>query len=302
MPNVGKSTLINALRLAHAAEFHGDNARRSRTAERVGIAPGTTRAPRLVPLSRDPPLVLWDTPGLTLPGCFAREAGLRLAACGIIPTNNLSLPCGVVARYIYDILLTAGMREHLAECLHLSRPPISFDDCISLICERSGSSGQSELGNLDAARAHRFLLYDFQAGNLGRITLDPLPKKALQTPDNDTSASRLLGTVASTNHAEGSGPHENENPHSSGDGDNDNDEDATFTHHVESVEVVERYPEHMREVMEALRGPFVGGRPYSSFSSSSREENVISRRKGPISRASAFEGEYRKCIRLAEGR
>ncbi|CCW64410.1 unnamed protein product [Phytomonas sp. EM1] len=51
----------------------------------------------------------------------------------------------------------------------------------------------------------------------------------------------------------------------------------------------------MRAVMEALRGPPAAARGRA-------EEGVISRRKGPISRASAFEEEYRRCTRFAKGR
>lgn len=292
MPNVGKSTLINALRLAHEYEFHREDFRRSRTPETVSITPGTTRGMKLVPLSKDPPVVLYDTPGLTLPGCFTKESGLRLAACGIIPTNDVSLTSSVVSRYLYDLLAASGCAEHLAECLHLPRVPLSFDDCIAMICERSGTSGQTEMGSIDPVRAQRFFLHDFTMGNLGKITLDPLPRRVLR--EGAPSSHPLLEpsfSRSSSNDAEGdrtAALH---------------DDEHTWTHHVESADVDMRYPDHMKDVLEKLRGPLHGmGKRYSEAVKPSADDTVISRKKGPISLATAFDERMRNNTRLAPRR
>lgn len=291
MPNVGKSTLINALRLAHEYQFHREDFRRSRAPETVSIRPGTTRGMKLVPLSKDPPVVLYDTPGLTLPGCFTKEAGLKLAACGIIPTNDVSLPQGMVARYIYDILSAAGSSEHMAECLHLPRVPISFDDCVAMICERSGSSGQTEMGNLDPVKAQRFFVHDFTMGNLGKITLDALPRRVLRSTQPPSSPLLESGTGDTAG--------------SSG-GDANAEDDYVMTHHVETSDVVERYPDHMRDVLESLKGPLhtAGGaaRRGAAPTVSNTADTVISRKRGPISRATAIDEQLKRHTRLAPGR
>lgn len=287
MPNVGKSTLINALRLAHEYQFHREDFRRSRTPEAVSITPGTTRGVKLVPLSKDPNVVLYDTPGLTLPGCFGKESGLKLAACGIIPTNDVSLPNGVVSRYLYDVLGSAGSAEHVAECLHLPRTPISFDDCIAMICERSGSSGQTELGNLDPVKAQRFFLHDFQLGNLGKITLDQLPKRVrLQ----HTYGAELLLEDGRGEGATMSAV--------------DSEDSSAFvcTHHVESADVVQRYPDHMRETLTALRGQPHARRERGPSRPDTKSETVISRKRGPISRATALDEDMLRNTRLLRGR
>nr|CCC92926.1 putative GTP-binding protein [Trypanosoma congolense IL3000] len=281
MPNVGKSTLINSLRLAHEYQFHREDFRRPRTPETVSITPGTTRGIKLVPVCRDPNIVLYDSPGLTLPGCFAREAGLKLAACAIIPTNDITLPRSLVARYIYDVLSAAGACEHMAECLHLPRAPISFDDCISMICERSGTSGQTDLGNLNPLQAQRFLIHDFQIGSLGRITLDRLPKKVRQVMSKE-ECPRLSGNV--NNKGEGC----------------DDCSETAWTHDVKSCDVVSRYSEDMREVMEELQGEYTGNR--SPYSGAHSDSTVISRKKGPISRVSVFDESFKKNVRIAPGR
>ncbi|CAJ1035616.1 50S ribosome-binding GTPase, putative [Leishmania lindenbergi] len=294
MPNVGKSTLINSLRLAHEYQFHREDFRRSRSPETVSIKPGTTRGMKLVPLSKDPPVVLYDTPGLTLPGCFTKESGLKLAACSIIPTNDVSLPQGMVARYIYDILVASGSSEHMAECLHLPRVPITFDDCIAMICERSGTSGQTEMGNLDPVRAHRFFVHDFTMGNLGKITLDVLPRRVLRSAQ---SSLPLLESGGSTATADG------------GPAAGSDDDGYVWTHHVESSDVVERYPDHMHDVLQSLKGPLhYDGMPGRHGASSVRSVAsppdciIISRKKGPISRATAFDEQLKRHTRLAPGR
>lgn len=281
MPNVGKSTLINSLRLAHEYQFHREDFRRPRTPEAVSIAPGTTRGVKLVPVCKDPNIVLYDSPGLTLPGCFAKEAGLKLAACGIIPTNDITLPRSLVARYIYDVLSAAGVGEHMAECLHLPRAPISFDDCISMICERSGTSGQTDLGNLDPSRAQKFLIHDFQLGNLGRITLDKLPNKVRQAVSGK-EYQRIGGGAGSGTEA------------------SNEENEVVWTHDVKSSDVVARYSEEMREVMEELQGEHVENTP--SNRKPCGDSTVISRKKGPISRVSAHDESFRRSIRIIPGR
>lgn len=280
MPNVGKSTLINSLRMAHEYQFHKDDFHRSRTGETVSIHPGTTRGIKMVPVCKDPNVVLYDTPGLTLPGCFAKEAGIKLAACGIVPTNDLTLTRALVARYLYDVLSAAGVTEHLAECLHLPRTPVSFDDCMALICERSGRSAQTELGNLQPFEAQGFLIHDYQMGKLGRITLDRLPKRVKsffgEANDSfriDTGGSHSARTV--------------------------DDPDSMYTHHVETHDATPFYPEHLRAELEQLHF----GRPVDNTTNAiSDDAFVISRRRGIISRANPADEGWRNSTRLRPGR
>jgi ribosome biogenesis GTPase A len=261
MPNVGKSTLINSLRLAHEYQFSREDMRRSRSGEEVSIMPGTTRGVKLVPMSRDPNIVLYDTPGLTMPGSFHKEAGLKLAAVGIVPPNDLTLTNAMVARYLYEAMEASGATEHLAECLRLPRTPISFDDCCMMMCERSGTSSRTPLGNVAIRTAHAFLVDDFRMGNLGRITLDRIPRRMLQQEP--------LGVAA------GSAP---PGPDAAGAATNEAGDTADhFTHVVSAADVDDvRYPEHMADVLRRVHEA-------PTRDASSTDDGVISRLRGPVS-------------------
>lgn len=320
MPNVGKSTLINSLRMAHEYQFHKEDFHRSRTGETVSIQPGTTRGIKMVPICKDPNVVIYDSPGLTLPGCFAKEAGLKLAACGIVPMNDLTLTKGLVARYIYDIITSAGASEHLAECLHLPRAPVSFDDCIALICERSGRSAQSELGNLQPVHAQGFLVHDFQMGKLGRITLDRLPKRVKMQFGASAEAPQI--------------PSGREEPNSEADSkagkagaasmEQTADGDYRYTYHVETREAGPRFPENLRSVLEEVHfgasvapgnhhnsgTPDMGKKqpPHRTAAqnvnskTAAADAYIISRKKGAISRATARDESHQASVKLRQGR
>lgn len=285
MPNVGKSTLINALRLSSDYQFRREDFTRSRNPESVSSLAGSTRQTKLVHISRDPNVVLYDTPGLTLPGNFNREAGFKLAACGIIPTNNLTISTQHVSRYIYDVMVASGATEHMAECLHLPRSPISFDDCVSLIAERSGSSAKTSLGNSTNGVAYNFILQDFKSGHLGRVTLDRLPKKVKQQLASDNSQARLS--------APDEDDEEEEEP-KRGTSSSYQDGEFTVTHHIKTSDVTSRYPEHMRGVMDEVEGRA----PLIRKSEGAAEAGIISRLRGPISKISNLKDGIKHNVRV----
>ncbi|KNH06084.1 GTP-binding protein [Perkinsela sp. CCAP 1560/4] len=174
MPNVGKSSILNALRVAHEFQFQRQGCGKPRE-QVVSIKPGSTRHITTVPVSIDPPICIMDTPGLTVPGNFSFKAGRKLALMGIIPTNCTSIHISDLAKTVYAIYLNSGMVHHLAECLRISRVPVCFDDLVSSVGNRSGSSANNQLNRLNRDIVHSLIVDDFQSGRLGRITLDNIP-------------------------------------------------------------------------------------------------------------------------------
>ncbi|XP_034519431.1 mitochondrial ribosome-associated GTPase 1 isoform X4 [Ailuropoda melanoleuca] len=76
IPNVGKSSLINALRRQHL---------RRGKATRVGGEPGITRAVMSrIQVCERPLMFLLDTPGVLAPRIASVEMGLKLALCGTV--------------------------------------------------------------------------------------------------------------------------------------------------------------------------------------------------------------------------
>ena len=304
MPNVGKSTLINALRMSHEYQFRREDFRKSRAPEATSNMAGSTRFTKLVHVSKDPNIVLFDTPGLTLPGHFSREAGLKLAACGLVTPNQLTLSPQLVARYIYDVMCCSGAIEHLSECLHLPRTPVSFDDCISLLAERSGRSGTTVSGLNHMEICYSFLINDFISGHLGRVTLDRLPRKVQQEMSAASMGEAgIAGHLSSSADEEDAGKDE-----SMKDGSSEatlKDDEFIWTHHVKTTDVVSRYPEYMREVMEEVEGrkraPTADASPIRG-GARAEDSGILSRKRGPISRVSAMSESARENIRIKAGR
>ncbi|MCL2161495.1 MAG: ribosome biogenesis GTPase YlqF [Betaproteobacteria bacterium] len=164
IPNVGKSTLMNALLKRRVAK--------------VGDEPAVTKGQQTLDLG--PGMTLTDTPGLMWPKIEHDADGFMLAASHAIGRNavideevavNLGTillaryPAFIKTRYRIDTigLDGEGLLEHIA---HLRG------------CVRKG-------GGFDLEKAANVFLTDYRAGTLGRISLE--------TPE---SRQRMLAAVA----------------------------------------------------------------------------------------------------------
>lgn len=153
IPNVGKSTFINALA--------------GRACAKTGNKPGVTKGKQWIRLSKG--LELLDTPGILWPRFEDARAGMYLALVGSM--ND-------------ETLLLEDLACDLLECLKEVSPgavsqrysvsdSLRGQETLGEIAKSRGCLGKGE--TLDYRKAAGILLEDFRSGRLGRITLE-LPK------------------------------------------------------------------------------------------------------------------------------
>jgi len=151
IPNVGKSTLINALA--------------GRTIAKTGNEPAVTKRQQRIDLHNG--IILHDTPGMLWPNLENHNTGYRLATTGAI--KDTALKHDDVASFAGEFLL-----QHYPEALKQryqinSLPETDYE--LSLIigkkrgCLRSG-------GHVDIDKVAKILLAEIRDGSLGKITLE----------------------------------------------------------------------------------------------------------------------------------
>lgn len=153
IPNVGKSTLLNFLV--------------GRAAVRTGDRPGVTRGRQWVRLL--PGVELLDTPGI-LPPVLSPEAIFPLSAIGALPPERTDRQ--QVALWLLQHFREQGALQRLVgryDRLRRGEP--------AAMLEQIGAGRGCLLpeGRIDLERAASLLLADYQAGALGRLTLEEPP-------------------------------------------------------------------------------------------------------------------------------
>lgn len=128
MPNVGKSTLVNTLRdVGYAA--HGENriSTRTRKVARTGGQPGVTRnTSEIIRLSRDPDILVYDTPGVNLPTVKDLQTMLALGLVGCIHSSFVD-PV-IQADYLLYVLNLQGAHDRYRE--YLDRPTNNISELL----------------------------------------------------------------------------------------------------------------------------------------------------------------------------
>jgi len=151
IPNVGKSTLINALS--------------GRSIAKTGNKPAVTRQQQRVAIGTD--LVLWDTPGFLWPRLEPRVCGYRLAATGAI--SDRVVEAVDIAEFAGGFLLKR-YAERVLTHYGLTETPDGPAAALEAIGLRRGYLRKG--GVVDLERAANALLKDLGAGTLGRISLE----------------------------------------------------------------------------------------------------------------------------------
>jgi ribosome biogenesis GTPase A len=159
IPNVGKSTLLNALVKRKVAA--------------VGDEPAVTKSQQRVALG--PRLVVVDTPGLMWPRITHASDGYMLAASHAIGRNAVAEE--EVATFLAAILL---QRYPAALTARYGFEPHGLDGpaVLDAIAHRRGCLLKGRGGAPDLDKAALILLQDYRDGALGRISLETPASRA----------------------------------------------------------------------------------------------------------------------------
>ena len=156
IPNVGKSTFINS--------FAG------KACTTTGNRPGVTKGAQWIRLNKQ--VELLDTPGILWPRFDDQQVGVRLAILGSVNDEILNLEelageLGVFLQKNYPGSLSERYKEAFPEELEAWK--ILQKVAGARACIQKG-------GEPDTERAASFLLDDFRAGRMGKITLEFPPE------------------------------------------------------------------------------------------------------------------------------
>ena len=152
VPNVGKSTLINAL----------TNKRQAKTGDEAGI----TKLEQRITLADD--FYLWDTPGLLWPRITVPQSGFNLAAAGSIGRNAYDEE--LVALELLDTL-----RQHYAPLLEARYKlagvaALKDEEVLEAVGRQRGALLGK--GKINTQKAAEIVITEFRTATLGRITLE----------------------------------------------------------------------------------------------------------------------------------
>ncbi|MDP1525175.1 MAG: ribosome biogenesis GTPase YlqF [Rhodocyclaceae bacterium] len=153
IPNVGKSTLMNALLKRRIAA--------------VGDEPAVTKSQQSFDLS--PRLTIIDTPGLMWPKIAHDSDGFMLAASHAIGRN--AVIDEEVATFLAGILL-ARYPALLAARYKLDPAAMDAVSVVETVARKRGCIHKGRGGELDLEKAAMILLTDYRSGALGRVSLE----------------------------------------------------------------------------------------------------------------------------------
>jgi ribosome biogenesis GTPase A len=151
IPNVGKSTLINAVA--------------GRKVAKTGDEPAITKGLQKIKINES--LMFLDTPGILWPKIHNENSGYRLAASGAI--KDTATEVEDVAFYLAEFLI-----EHYPELLRqryeLDNIPATEIEFLEILGTRRGCLRAG--GRVDLEKVSSILVNEFRSGALGAISLE----------------------------------------------------------------------------------------------------------------------------------
>ncbi|KAL3422366.1 Mitochondrial GTPase 1 [Phlyctema vagabunda] len=175
MPNVGKSSMLNALR---ATGVHRGKA------AITGAQPGVTRkiASGVKIVDADPVLhqeavYLVDTPGVFIPFVPNAEAMLKLALCGSVKDTIIG------PTTLADYLLFHVNKHSPQLYQEYSRATNDIIELLEAVCNKTGRLGKGGVPDIEAAAL--WMIQKWRQGNLGTFILDDVTPDGLEKKMNE---------------------------------------------------------------------------------------------------------------------
>eukprot|EP01132_Coremiostelium_polycephalum_P002865 gene2865-3560_t len=189
LPNVGKSSLINSIRL-------GSN--KSKIAK-TGALPGVTRHIKGFRVSDNPPAFLVDTPGIMIPGNLENnEQAMTLALIGAI--NEKIVPIQSVADFLLFKLNQLGNTTYVQEICIPDGPIDEIQPILLHICNKLKMFMIGNKPDLD--QAAKYFITLFREGKFGPLTLDKISQHqsiTTSTPPNSTTTTTIIKENSNSN-------------------------------------------------------------------------------------------------------
>ena len=169
MPNVGKSSLLNALR-----RLGVNKAKAARTGSEPGVTRKVGSGVKILASEDDGgggDVYLVDTPGVFVPYVASSEAMLKLALCGSVKDSVVGAT--ILADYLlYRInLVDPRIYGNYAE------PTNDVETLLSYVARKTGRLQKG--GGLDLEGAAMWLIQQWRGGKLGRFCLDEVSEDSL---------------------------------------------------------------------------------------------------------------------------
>jgi mitochondrial GTPase 1 len=162
MPNVGKSTLINALRSAGVKK-----AKAAMTGDQPGITRKIGTPIKIIEEGKGPDVYVLDTPGVFVPYVPDADRMLKLSLCGCV--KDSIIPSPTVAEF-----LLFHINLHDPQLYQQWHEPTN--DIIALLdsyARQAGYLGPGGVPNFNLAALN--FIQRWRAGKLGKFVLDDIP-------------------------------------------------------------------------------------------------------------------------------
>lgn len=168
MPNVGKSSLLNALRNVSLGK---------KKAARTGDQPGITRkiasSVKIVEKDGDREGVyVLDTPGVFVPYVPDAESMLKLALCGSVKDTVIP-PTSIADYLLYHLnLVDPSLYQTFSE------PTNDIHELLERVARKQGRLKKGGVPDIEAAALQ--LIQRWRAGEMGRFVLDQVDEQAFE--------------------------------------------------------------------------------------------------------------------------